>query len=686
MKAMLTTITIIIGMLASVSSLAGDLRGIVTDATGGTLPGSEVRLTQTGSGHSQTIVTGDDGRYLFPNLEDGRYLLQVQFGGFRKVAVTIAVAGQTRHDLMLELSSLAEQIVVTGTRIPTPLHQEGRSVSVITAQEIELRQQRFVYDALQSLPGIQVTRSGSFGSLSTVSIRGLESDQTLVVQDGIVLNNPATFGNSFDFSSLDTSDIQRIEVIRGAQSTLYGSDAIGGVINIVSREGGQGFKGSGFMEGGSFGTFRGGATVRGGNQRISGRATVSGITTGGFSSADEANGNTEEDGFDSLTFSGRGRYRALDTLTLQGVVRYQDSRNEFDGFSTQPVDSSEIGQSEDFSLGGFVTLDTLSGRLSHRGSVTYSSSDRLNLSEGTPTFDSSGTRVSYEYKGTARPSEQSTLVFGAEHDLQEATTAVGFGGNQQIETNSGYGLLQVKPHQRVTLTGGVRHDSSSDFGSKTTFNGAGAVEVPRVEVIMRASYSEGFRAPTAGELGFNGNLFAESSQGWDVGAGRSFLKDRIRLGVTYFDQKVEDLIAFDLAEFTFVNIQEFDTSGVEFAAGLQLHPTLWLDLSYTYLDALNVSTTIAAGNQPDNRFTAEAAWRPTNRLALSLGVLFNGEELDGFTTLGSYTLLNLRGSYRLTDHLDFIARVENVTDADYQNNLGFGTAPLAAFAGFRTRF
>ena len=580
-----------------------------------------------------------------------------------------------------------EKLIVTGTRIPTPIDQEGRSVSIVTAADIEFRQQRFVYDALQSLPGIQVTRSGSLGALASVSVRGLDSDQTLVVQDGIVLNNPASFGNSFNFANFDTSDIERIEVIRGAQSTLYGSDAIGGIINIVTKDGAEGFGASGHLEGGSFGTVQGAATVRGGDEKFSGRATVSGITSRGFSNADAVNGNTEDDGFDNLTVSAKGRYRPLDALEIAAVVRYQTGENEFDGFAfgVGPVDGDEVGKNDSLTIGGFATLETFGGRLGHRASVTYARTDQLNLADGVPSFDSLGTRISYEYQGTARPMEALTLVFGAEYDAQEATTAVGFGGNQEITTKSGYGLVQAAPHARVTLTAGIRHDASSDFGSETTLSASGAIDLPVIEAVLRGSYSEGFRAPTAGELGFNPALFAEFSTGWDIGLERRFFDDRARLAVTYFQQKVDDLIAFDLAEFTFVNIQAFETSGVEVVADVALREDLTVSLGYTYLDAFNVSTTIAAGNQPNHRFDADIAWRPTERLGLSATLTYNGEETDGAVVLDSFVLGGLRAEYTVNRHLDVILRVENVTDADYQDNLGFGTAPLSAFAGLRAR-
>ncbi|RME68361.1 MAG: TonB-dependent receptor, partial [Alphaproteobacteria bacterium] len=445
-----------------------------------------------------------------------------------------------------------DTLIITGTRIPTPASQEGRSVSIVTADDIELRQQRFLFDALTAVPGVQVTRSGSFGALASVSIRGLSSSQTLAVQDGIVLNNPATFDNSFNFANFDTSDIERIEVIRGAQSTLYGSDAIGGVINIVTKDGRDGLGGAGFLEGGSFGSFRGAASLYGGSDVLSGRATISGTTTSGFSSADAANGNTEDDGFDTIAVSAKGRYQLASRLQFEAVLRYQDSKNEFDSFTFQPVDGDEVGKTQELTVGGFATLQTFAGKLGHRASVSYTRVDQLNLSDGIASFDSLGTRIAYEYQATAKPVAGITLVAGAEYDVQESQTRVGFGGNQKIKTSSGYGLLQVQPHERVTLSAGVRYDTSGDFGSETTLSGAGAVKLPLVGFVLRGSYSEGFRAPTAGELGFNPNLFAEFGTGWDIGLSRALLNGRVHVSATYFSQHVRDLIAFDLPAFTFI--------------------------------------------------------------------------------------------------------------------------------------
>ena len=576
-----------------------------------------------------------------------------------------------------------DEVIVTGTRFATPLDQVGRSVSVITAEDIELRQQRFVFDALAAAPGVQVIRSGSFGGLSSVSLRGLPSGQTLAVQDGVVLNDPTTFNNAFNFASFDTGDVGRIEVLRGAQSTLYGSDAIGGVINIVTSDGRDGFGGDAYVEGGSFGTFRGSASVRGGNEIASGRFTVSGVTTDGYSAADEAAGNTEDDGFRNVALSTKSRFAPTEALEFSIVARYQDTRAEFDDFL---VDGDDVSQSEALTVAGFATHTSFDGAVENRVGVTYLYNDRFDTDLDTVTFDGVGERISYEYQGTFKPARWVSVIAGAEYDVQDGQVDIGFGTSQEIRTASGFGLVQLQPAQFITLNAGVRHDASTSFSDETTFNVSAAVRMPLTGAILRGSYAEGFRAPTASELAFNPDLLSQFSEGWDIGVEQPFWNGRASISVTYFDQEIDNLIAFDFPTDRIVNIALFASEGVEVALRAELAEWFSFSGAYTYVDALNVSTGTMAVGQPEHRFNAELAFRPTDRLTLSTGVTYNGRETSFGPVLDSFTLVNLRGEYALTDRFDLFARVENATDAEYQDNFGFGTAPVSAYGGVRARF
>ena len=187
-------------------------------------------------------------------------------------------------------------------------------------------------------------------------------------------------------------------------------------------------------------------------------------------------------------------------------------------------------------------------------------------------------------------------------------------------------------------------------------------------------------------MGFNPTLFAEFSDGWDVGIEQPLFDGLARITATYFNQNIDDLIAFDLAAFTFVNVQEFSTQGVEIALDAYINEWLSIAASYTYTDAVNLSTTLAAGNQPNDKVSIELAMQPTDRLSLSAGGVYNGAETDGAVVLDDFFVLSLRASYAVSDHFDMFARVENATDADYQDNFGYGTAPASVFGGIRARF
>ncbi len=594
-------------------------------------------------------------------------------------------AASAQDDPSADEVTARDTITVLGTRLPTPLDQVGRSVTVVTAEDIALRQQRFVYDALQSVPGVQLTRSGSFGALANISLRGLPSDQTLVVQDGVVLNDPASFGNGFNFANFDTGDIERIEVLRGAQSTLYGSNAVGGVVNIITRDGREGFGGVATLEGGSFDTLRGAASLFGGTDRMSGRVTLSGTRSNGFSSAEVTQGNADDDGYENVTVSARGGYRPSDTLTFDTVIRYSDSANDFDDGAAN--DGDRRGESDELTVASKVTHLAFDGRWENRLLLTYARTDREDRNMGAVTFDALGTRLSLDYQGTVRPLSWLSAVYGAEAETQESEVAVGFGGNQEIETYSGFGLVQLTPLPGLSLNGGVRHDANSDFDNATTFSVSGAYRVPVLGALLRASFAEGFRAPSVGELSFNPDLEPEDSEGWDIGLARDFFNGRLSAEVTYFNQSITNQIGFDLSAFTFVNIDEFDTEGVELFVQGQLTQALDLAVTYTYTDAFTVSGSIAALNQPDHRVVVDAVWQPITDLTLGASVTYNGEEPEsGGRVLDAYTLVNLRGSYAVNEGLDLFVRVENLTDADYQDNVGFSTAPLSAFGGVTARF
>ncbi|MEM9667420.1 MAG: TonB-dependent receptor [Pseudomonadota bacterium] len=611
-------------------------------------------------------------------------------------------------DEPIEDDDRLDTIIVTGTRFETSIDQLGQSVTVITAEDIEARQQIQVFDALALVPGVQTSRSGPIGTTSTVFVRGAPSNTTLVVQDGIVLNNLAATSGGFNFANFDTSDVERIEVIRGAQSTIYGSDAIGGVINIITRSGTEGLGGSASLEGGSFGTFRGHATVLGGNEKANGRITVGGVRADGFSAQSD---NDEDDGFENITVSSRVGFQPLDSLKIDGVIRYSDSEVDFDGF---PTDFA-VSDTQELNVAAFATHESLGGRLSNRFGITYSTLDSINLNDeggdegdGVPsevTFLQEGERLSYEYQGAFQATDWLDLIVGAEREEAEANVPIAFVFfNEEVNQTSGYGLARIQPRDWIDFTVGVRHDDNSMFGGSTTANAAGNIRVEQTGTILRGSYSEGFRAPSPGQLGANANnldailgtgldpaLEPETSTGWDIGVQQTLPIFNTVLGVAYFQSDIDNLIAFQSVGPAFApaffNVDEVDIEGVEVTLSVSPFDGLLLEANYTYLEAVDAATGIQLDNRPENRATFDVSWAATDKLNLGAQLIVNGDETESFgDPLDSFAVLNLRADYALNDTFTLFARLDNATDNNYVDNSGFNTPPLSGFGGIRAKF
>jgi len=623
---------------------------------------------------------------------------------FAILAVTSQVTAQAEPP---NKDEEVETIVVSGTRFETSLDQIGQSVSVITSDDIQLRQNVQVFDALALVPGIQTQSSGPVGTASTVFVRGTPSQSTLVVQDGIVLNSLAATSGGFNFANFDTSDIERIEVIRGAQSTLYGSDAIGGVINIVTKSGADGFGGTASIEAGSFGTVRGQGAVYGGDEKLNGRVTVSAQSADGFSAQV---GNDEDDGYENITVSGRVTYMPVENLILDAVLRYSDSEVEFDAFGTDIA----VSDTEEFNLAAFATHGALDGRLSNRVGVTYSRLESENMQDSTGdgkpdnlTFQQQGERLSFEYQGAFEATTWLDLLVGAEHEEADADVPVAFVSfDEDLNQTSFYGLARVKPTDWIDLTGGVRHDDNSRFGGATTMNATTNIRIAETGTTLRASYSEGFKAPTPGQLGanvtsrnfilaagLNPELAPETSTGWDIGVEQDLKVVPGALSVTYFQSDIENLIAFDFVggfspnNSAFFNVDEVTTEGVEIVLALNPLETLKLQAAYTYLEAIDVATGIQLDNRPEDRFTLDVSWSATDKLNINAQFIYNGDETESFgAPLDSFVVVNLRADYDITDRIEIYARIDNLFDEDYFDNSGFNTAPLSAFGGVRVRF
>ncbi|RIJ31329.1 TonB-dependent receptor plug domain-containing protein [Henriciella algicola] len=582
-------------------------------------------------------------------------------------------------------------VIVEGSRLDQTATEIGSSVSIISEEDLEKLDLDFAIDAIATAPGVTINQNGSFGGSASVRIRGASSGQTLVLIDGVPVGDPSATDGSFNFAFLDTASIERIEVLKGPQSTLWGSDAIGGVVSITTKEPEPGFGGNAFAGYGSFNTLRGGASVEGANETGDFRLSASGISTDGISKADEDNGNTEDDGYESTTLSAKGGLNLPSNARLEATVLYTDAESEYDSYSGgaqgNVADGDEVTQNETLAGNLSLQLPLFDDRLENLFLVGYSDITRENFTNGAQSYFAEGDRSIFRYQGTFEINDMNTVSFGAE---REETTANG----EDADTDSLFALYELKPVQSLTLTAGIRNDDDSRFGSETTARLAAAWN-PTDQVTVRSSWGQGFKAPSIFQSTYictfcgltepNANLKPETSEAFDIGIEWRSADGRAEAGITYFGQDTENLIDFSFTA-GYDNIAKVESKGVELFGAYVL--TDWLSVSgnYTVIDAEDGN-----GNElsrlPEQSGNVTLAFDPDGPFSGAVLVRYNGDEANtNGTTLDGWTRVDLTGRYALNESVELYGRVENLFDEDYQQILGYGTPGLSGSVGIRLRY
>ena len=610
---------------------------------------------------------------------------------FYKTALLGAVAFGFTVSATAQTASIEETkldtIIVNGSRLDQTMTEIGSSVSVITRDDLEELGVDFALDAIATAPGVTVNQNGAFGGNASVRIRGASNDQTLVLIDGVPVNDPTGTGGGYNFAYLDTDTIERIEVLKGPQSTLWGSDAIGGVVSITTKRPTEGLSGTVFGEYGSFNTLRGGASISNANEIGDFRLAATGLTTDGISKADEANGNSE----DSQTVSAKGGLNLPASVRLETSLMWSDAESEYDSYAFgaqgSVADGDEVTNSE--TLSGNITLKAplFDGRLENLVQIGYADIERENTSNGVQSYFTEGDRVLFRYQGTFAINDTNTLAFGTE---REETSA----NEQESSIDSLFALYEFKPVDSLTLTGGIRVDDHETFGSETTGRVAAAWTATD-QLTFKASWGQGFKAPSifqstyictfCGLTAPNTNLKAETSEAYDIGVQWQSADERIVLGATLFDQETENMIDFSYTA-GYDNIALVDSQGGELTGAYAINNWLGIAASYTFIDSDDGNGN-ALARLPESTGNISASFDPDGPFSGAVLVRYNGEETntDG-SELDSWTRVDLTGSYDLNDTVEIYGRIENLLDEEYQQILGYGTPGLSGSVGVRLRY
>lgn len=612
-----------------------------------------------------------------------------------------------------------EEIVVTATRSATDPSRVAESISIITAEQARESQKLALSDLLTTVPGVTVSRTGGLGKQTSLFIRGAESEQTLVLIDGVKINDPSSPGGGYDFADLMVDEIDRIEVLRGAQSALWGSQAIGGVVNIITPVPAGPFAAASSMEYGSFGTGEATAQAQAGNERFAWRVGGSYLTTDGISAFAENLGGREDDGYRRAAANVRAFWYINAAVTAEVRSYWWRSRSEFDGFPPPNfalADTPEYSTTREWVNYAGINIDALGGKLKQRLGFSHTDIERENrdpLSSVPTTFDADGRHTRLEYQGTLQITDGLSTVFGIEREESRFSTASPSEFDpdpiplrNELRLDSVYGLVQFSPLQPLTLTAGLRYDDHETFGSSTTAQ-AGAAWTITPATLLRASYGEGFKAPTLYQL-FSEfgtpSLAPEESEDWDLSVEQRLGKSVV-VSATYFDRDTNNMIDFvscfgsTLPQCTvqpfgyYENVAQTQADGVELGLTAQVTENLHFDANYTHLNAENATPGANFGRdlrrRPSESANATVSYRWSIPLTTSVAAQYMGrsfEDVANTVVLDSYVLVDLRASYEVSPGWELYGRVENLLDEEYETARRYGSMGRGVYAGFRAEF
>jgi vitamin B12 transporter len=618
-----------------------------------------------------------------------------------------------------------QQIVVSATRTAQPLEKTGSSLTVISAAELDQRQTLVVSDILAQVPGLTVSRNGGPGQDTNLYIRGAEPGESLVLIDGIRINDPSSPDGEPILGDLLNNDIDRIEILRGPQSTLYGSDAIGGVVNILTQRGGTGpLSVRAEAQGGSFDTQRYNAAANGTDGALEYGAAADYYDTRGVSAADARNGNSEPDGYVNFGATANVRLHATEALSLDLRGFYLRSHTEIDGYPPPNYslqDDAEFG--DNYLRAGYAALNAslFDGKLTQRVALIASDSDRRFYGAFDPVtyaftpaenFYASGGATRLEYQGVIELGAANELTYGAERQLSTLSTDslpdYGAGPTTGRDRITGYyGEWQSTIAQQLTLTGGVRYDDDHEFGSHTTLKAAAAWQLFQGDTTLRANYGGGFKAPTLYQLFSEYSnptqaLRAETADGWEVGGDQLLLDKHLRATLTYFERHEQNAIDFfncydelvpvgacvlrEAEGGYYYNVGRSRARGYESELVLRLPAAVSAWANYTNMRAIDLATGLQLARRPHVSGNVGLTWTPEPGTSFGASFSYVGARFDNGTDLvplSSNTTVNLYASYALGAHLQLFGRIENLFDNVSEPTFGYGAVTRGCFAGLR---
>ncbi len=607
--------------------------------------------------------------------------------------------------------------VVTVSATPVSITEAGSSVSIITAEDIRIKNAATLHELLREVPGFAVSQSGSSGASTQLRVRGAEGNHVLVLIDGVEVNDVAH--GEFDFSSLLTIGIERIEIVRGPQSSLWGSDAVAGVVHIITQSPGTkpGTRFGITTEAGSFGTKRGGFSVKHKTPTASINVSVESLATEG---TNISRTGTEDDGFENTSVNLAGEYQLADTIAISFTARHTETTTAFDttGAAGLPVDA-DLATDSSYQYFGMGIQHKINDAITHQLNL-----GRINSDNRTDTATNAITEVTEVTEGTEGTKDtaryQLNLARAAqrfsvrlEHETEAfrqrgAATLYGDPNHNRSVSTSSLAMEYRYDGERINLSLSARRDDNADFEDADSWRVTGNLPLGNGANILFASIGASIKNPTFTErFGYytnfvgNPNLAPEKSHGWELGIKHSWLDGRLSAGLTWFNEVLDK----EINGFVYVPAQnaytaknsagESNRSGLEVEATWSPAANLELTASFTYLDATEEDSvgrdqTEVRRPKHSGAFTATYRW---DKAALHLAASHTGAQEDNFfppvppyqqrVKLGAFTLLSLSGHYQLSRHITLTGRLENIKDENYEQVYGYSSPGINGYLGLR---
>uniref|UniRef100_A0A7V5XHY5 TonB-dependent receptor n=1 Tax=Thermodesulfobacterium geofontis TaxID=1295609 RepID=A0A7V5XHY5_9BACT len=584
------------------------------------------------------------------------------------------------------------EVVVSADRIEEPLKEVTSQVTVITKEELEKKNFIFITDVLRTLPQVYISAYGGPGQTAgAISPRGVKSAHTLVLIDGFKINDPSS--GQVDLGSLTVDDIERIEIIEGPQSTLYGSEAVAGVINIITKKGKGKPKVGLSLEGGSYGTYKPSFELSGEFKNLDFRLNTFYYYTDSFSSYRYG---SEKDGFKISFASVKIGLNLLPKVRFEFLGRYNYGRIEYDGWN---ADAENLRKDHNYLVGAKFNLE-LFEQFKQTFSIykNYSQRKYYEPISWSPYILYTPSTEGFSWENFLNLEKIYSLVFGLDFKREkvEMLSESSWGSSSYdkkreytgIFLNNKFSLLKNK----LLLNAGLRYDNYKNLGEKTTYRLGISYLIPKIDVKLKANYGTGFRVPTFDDLYYpifsNPNLKPEESKGWDLGFEKTFLEDKLILGSSVFYQRYKDLIQWNPFTWQPQNVGKAVIKGAEANLTLKLTQNLSLKANYTYLDPEDRDKEKYLIYKPSHKAGATLEYSLKN-LSVIADYVYTGERFtDSLNTqkLKSYSLFNLSANYSFNPKLKFYIRVENLFNANYEEVKDYGTPDSSFYTGIKFNY